>query len=132
MPDKTLSDEVIVMVARAVVPGRDIVTADVNREIDRPSMAVITLRNHHHVYSSKYKLGDALEVKEHGETVFRGDVAGIEPIYRANGASTVVLRGFDTHDRLNRRGRKRLAHHGPGYFLKIDGLHIDPLDSKSK
>jgi len=132
MPDKAQSGDAIVLVAGASIPAADLITADVNKDLDQPNMAVITLRNHHHVYSAKYSLGDALQVKDQGETVFQGKVAGIEPIYRGEGANTVVLLAFDSLDRLPRRRRARRTYHGSAYFLKIDGGDLGTIDGKGK
>src|SRR5262245_50317849 len=131
MPDKAPNGEAVVVVGGARVPSQDVVMWEVSKDAKQPNMTVITLRNHHHAYSTKHKLGDAVEVTVHGETVFRGEVVGLEPVYRGAGANTVVLRAFD---RLHRLTRSRAGHtyHGPGYFLKIEGISNEPGNNKGK
>jgi phage protein D len=75
--------------------------------IDSADMATITLNNTpEYKFSSQTNLGDAVEVKigtvQSGKVIFKGEVAGIEPTFEAQGESKVVLRCFSMMHRLTR------------------------------
>jgi phage protein D len=83
----------------------------VEQDIDTPWMATVTLDNTPDwAYSSKTKQGDTVEIKigpdtSKADTVFDGEVVGIEPVFDAGSETRCVLRCFDRGHRLT-RGRK--------------------------
>lgn len=88
----------------------------VERDLGQPDMAVITLRDDRREFSNSCKPTQSIEVKAGGGqgghddatsklTVFKGEVVGIEPTYKAQGDSKVVIRCFNKMHRLV-RGKK--------------------------
>ncbi len=101
-----------VKVAGAEVPDGDVVGFVVERDLGMPDMAMVTVRNNVHQYTAKYKPGDTLELligkgaeQTDKVSVFKGEIVGIEPSYRAGGDSKVVIRAYHKLHRLT-RGRK--------------------------
>jgi phage protein D len=79
--------------------------AVVDLDVDQPDMAVLTLSNQENRVSNEVKLGDSVEVKFSGTSVFKGEVVGLEPMFRNRGPSLCVVRAFNRMHRLL-RGRK--------------------------
>lgn len=80
----------------------------VDQDLDQPDMAVLTVNNADHSFSNDLRLGDELEVKiggSGGTSIFKGEVVGLEPIYKTGGESKCVVRAFNRMHRLL-RGRK--------------------------
>lgn len=89
------------------IPMDRIVGWLVEQDLGQPGMCSITLRNEDHSYSVKYKPGDEVFIKagDDDTDVFFGELACMEPTYKANGENIVMLRAFDRLHRLT-RGRK--------------------------
>jgi uncharacterized protein len=80
----------------------------VDLDIDQPDMCVLTVNNASHRFSNQVGLGDEVEVKiggEGGRSIFKGEVGGLEPIYKTGGESRCIVRAFNRMHRLL-RGRK--------------------------
>jgi uncharacterized protein len=83
----------------------------VDLDCDQPDMCVLTLNNGGHGFSNETKLGDEVEVKiggAGGTSIFKGEVVGIEPIYKTGGESKCIVRAFNRLHRLL-RGRKSIT-----------------------
>jgi len=83
----------------------------VDLDLDQPDMCVLTLNNATHGFSNDTLLGDEIEVKiggSGGKTIFKGEVVGIEPIYKTRGESKCIVRAFNRLHRLL-RGRKSIT-----------------------
>jgi phage protein D len=94
--------------ALAPIPDHEIKTMVVDLDMDHPDMCVLTLANSDTSYSHDVALGDEVEIKiggSGGETIFKGEVAGVEPSYRTGSDTQVVVRAFNRLHRLL-RGRK--------------------------
>lgn len=88
-------------------PDEAIVQFTVEKDLNQPDMAVLVLRNDDHAMSKACGHGAVLELKlnQDGKTLFKGEIVGVEPQYKAQGESRVVVRAFgDLHKAL--RGRK--------------------------
>lgn len=79
--------------------------AVVDLDVDQPDMAVLTLSNQEMRVSNEVKLGDDVEVKFQGTSVFKGEVVGLEPQFKSRAPSLCVVRAFNRLHRLL-RGRK--------------------------
>ncbi len=80
----------------------------VDQDLGQPDMCAVTIRNEDNRYSKEIKLGDAVEVtvgEGGGSVVFKGEVVGLEPVYRAGGENSITVRAFNRLHRLM-RGRK--------------------------
>jgi phage protein D len=90
----------------------DVISFVVERDLGQPDMAVITLRNDHHKHTKDRNPAQQVEIKAGGSqegaskvTVFKGEIVGIEPVYKAQGDSRVVIRAFNKMHRML-RGKK--------------------------
>lgn len=80
----------------------------VNQDLSQADMCMLTVKNEGHEFSNGTKHGDEVEVKiggEGGKSIFKGEVVGVEPIYKSGGESKCVIRAFNRMHRL-RRGKK--------------------------
>lgn len=94
------------------VEDADVISFVVERDLGQPDMAVITLRNDHHKHTKDRNPAQAVEIKAGGTqegaqktSVFKGEIVGIEPSYKAQGDSRVVIRAFNKMHRML-RGKK--------------------------
>ena len=94
------------------VEDADVVSFVVERDLGQPDMAVITLRNDHHKHTKDRNPAQTVEIKAGGAeegapktVVFKGEICAIEPLYKAQGDSRVVIRAFNKMHRLL-RGKK--------------------------
>lgn len=97
---------------QAPVEDSSIHTMVVDQDTDQADMCVLTLNNASHSFSNDVRLGDEVEVRiggEGGKTIFKGEVVGVEPIYKTGGESKCIVRGFNRMHRLL-RGRKSLTY----------------------
>jgi phage protein D len=86
----------------------DIHSVVVDQDVDQPDMCTLSLNNATHLYSNGIRLGDPVEVKiggAGGASIFKGEVVGLEPIYKTGGESRCIVRSFNRLHRLL-RGRK--------------------------
>jgi uncharacterized protein len=93
------------------VPDSSVHSLVVDQDVDQPDMCVVTLNNASHSFSNDIRLGDEVEVKiggQGGKTIFKGEVVGLEPIYKTGGESKCVVRAFNRLHRLL-RGRKSIT-----------------------
>jgi phage protein D len=89
------------------VDSNDLASWEVSQDLGQPHMAVVTVRDEAGTFSESKNLGDPIEVTagEDDEELFKGEVVGIESVYRANGENTTRFRAFNKLHRLG-RGRK--------------------------
>lgn len=82
----------------------DLMSFSIERDMYQPDMATLVLSNQGGEYSV-WKLGAELEIcigDEDGTSVFKGDVVGLEPIYRGGEPSRIVVRAMNRLHRLLR------------------------------
>ena len=84
----------------------------VDQDLGQPDMCTVTIRNENHDYTSgkgKVSIGDKLEITagESKVSVFKGEVSGIEPVYKANGENVIIVRAFNRLHRLLRGTKSR-------------------------
>jgi phage protein D len=94
------------------VEDADVISFVVERDLGQPDMAVITLRNDHHKHTMERNPAQTVEIKAGGaeegspkSVMFKGEIVGIEPSYKAQGDSKVVIRAFNKMHRML-RGKK--------------------------
>jgi phage protein D len=101
------------------VPNLDVMGITVDLDLMQPGMALITLRNKLSQYNEKFKPGDPVEVKMGGgtrrneggtgtgdkQTIFKGEVVGVEASYKQGGDPKLSIRAFDKLHRML-RGKK--------------------------
>ena len=102
------------------VAGKEIAADEVHDilvecDLDQPDMASVILSNASTRYSEQVNEGDDIEVKlgfvegAASNSVFKGEVTGVEPIYDSRGPARVVIRALNQLHRLT-RGKKSVAH----------------------
>lgn len=97
--------------AKQAIEDSSIHSLVVDQDVDQPDMCVLTLNNADHGFSNDTRLGDEVEVKiggEGGTSIFKGEVVGIEPVYKTGGESKCIVRAFNRLHRLL-RGRKSIT-----------------------
>jgi len=108
-PENTLAGAVKldVLIDGKPVDEQEVVAVAVDLDLNQPDMAVCTLKNAGNRHSYEVKQGQSVEIKLHddGKVVFKGEVVGIEPVFKAGAESKVVIRAFNKLHRLL-RGRK--------------------------
>ena len=90
------------------VPDGHIQELSVERDMFQPDMATIVLMNQGDIYS-KQKIGDACEIKvgENAVSIFKGDIVGLEPIYKGGEKTTILIRCMNQLHRLLRIRKSR-------------------------
>jgi uncharacterized protein len=96
------------------VPDAEVVSFVIERDFGQPDMAVITLRNDAHTHTAARNQAQAVEIKAGGsqegadkKTLFKGEVVAIEPIYKAQGDSRVIIRAFSKMHRMLRAKKSK-------------------------
>ncbi|HEX3482150.1 MAG TPA: contractile injection system protein, VgrG/Pvc8 family [Kofleriaceae bacterium] len=81
----------------------------VDRDIGSPDMAAIVLANQGDVYSSK-QVGATIEIKVGNDktSVFKGEIIGLEPVYKGGDKTIITIRAMNKLHRLLRK-RKSLT-----------------------
>jgi phage protein D len=76
----------------------------VDRDIGSPDMAAIVLANQGDVYSSK-KVGAAIEIKVGNDrtSIFKGEIVGMEPVYKGGDKTIITIRAMNKLHRLLRK-----------------------------
>jgi len=97
---------------KSKVDENNLVSFSVEQDFGQPDMCSVTIRNEHSEYtagSDKVSLGDSVEIKigDDKVTVFKGEVVGLEPIYKANGENVLVVRAFNKLHRLLRGAKSK-------------------------
>src|SRR5262245_39434551 len=89
------------------VDEQEAVAVAIDLDLNQPAMAVCTIKNAVSRHSYTANRGQAVEIELHddGKVVFKGEVVGIEPVFKAGAESKVVVRDFNKLHRLL-RGRK--------------------------
>jgi uncharacterized protein len=90
------------------VPDGQWQTFTIDRDLNQPDMAMVVITNTDHSYSQKCAPGQLVEiVMQSGEKLFQGEIVGLEPIYKGQGESKIVLRCFNKmHNLLRGRSSK--------------------------
>jgi phage protein D len=97
------------MTIGSLIPESDIVQFVVEQDLNQPDMAVVVLRNDSQQYTPKCNHGDAFVVKvdDSGPPLFKGEVVGLEPQYKAGGESRLTVRAVSELHRCLRGKKSR-------------------------
>jgi phage protein D len=94
------------------VPSAAIASIVIEQDVDQADMCTTTLKNtNDNRYTETLQFGDKIEIKfaETGsadkKTVFKGEIAGLEPNFESGGETQCVTRAFSPMHRLS-RGKK--------------------------
>lgn len=113
MADKTAAPNVTIKITGHPSDGLagDLISFVVERDMYQPDMATIVLTNEGGYYSATQVAAEVeIEVGDVGDStnIYKGEVVGIEPIYRGGDKSRVVIRAMNRFHRLLRH-RKSLT-----------------------
>ena len=86
------------------VPDDHFISYTVDRDMYQPDMASIVLVNQRDIYSAQ-KVGDPVEVKvgSNSTSVYKGEIVGVEPIYKGGEKSRILIRAMNKLHRLLRK-----------------------------
>jgi phage protein D len=85
----------------------------VELDIDQPDMCCATMNNTNDFkYTREVKQGDSIEFKIGGttaavQTIFKGEVVGLEPVFDVSGETKVLIRAFNKLHRLTRTRKSK-------------------------
>jgi phage protein D len=104
------SPNVEILLSGKAVDGSDFLAYTVERDMFQPDMAQIVLSNQGDLYTTSVNTGDEVEVKvgDAQTSIFKGEVLGIEPIYKGGEKSRVTIRAVNKLHRLT-RGRRSIT-----------------------
>ena len=105
MATTAASPNVDILVNGKEVPDEHFLSYTVDRDMFQPDMASIVLSNQGDIYSTQ-KVGDTIEVKvgDGGATsVYKGEIVGIEPVYKGGEKSRILIRAMNKLHRLLRK-----------------------------
>lgn len=85
------------------VPDGKWTSISIDRDLNQPDMAVVLLNNSDHGYSDSCAPGQALKISVDGsDTLFEGEVVGMEPLFQGKGNHVMVVRAFNKLHKLLR------------------------------
>ncbi|HEY4180475.1 MAG TPA: phage late control D family protein [Kofleriaceae bacterium] len=81
----------------------------IETDVNQPDMAAIILTNQDDAYSASTEMETEVEVKfgTAGTTIFKGEVVGLEPIFKGGEKSRIVIRAMNKMHRLLRKRKSR-------------------------
>jgi phage protein D len=106
-PNSTSVSDFTVKCSGDEISSEYLVSFIVEMDLGQPDMCTIVVRNEDNSYSNNINLADEMKVTSGSETVFSGEVVGVEPEYKASGSNTVTIRGFNKMHRLSRGTKAR-------------------------
>lgn len=123
MPESQLSHIALKIDGSNVAPDlmTKLLEVTVENDIDQPAMAVIRFDDHELTLAnaSTFEIGKSVQIDAHGgftgqspqemQTIFKGEIVGIEPDFAAQHEATIVIRAFDKLHRML-RGRQRKSY----------------------
>jgi phage protein D len=105
------SPNVEILLSGKPVDSSDFLAYTVERDMFQPDMAQIVLSNQGDAYTTSVKVGDAVELRvgDGQASIFKGEVLGIEPVYKGGEKSRVAIRAVNKLHRLT-RARKSITY----------------------
>lgn len=109
MANSAASPNVDILIAGKEVPDDHFLSYVVERDMFQPDMASVVLTNQSDIYS-KSKIGDPIQIKVGNDatSIFEGEIAGLEPVYKGGEKSKILIRGLNKMHLLLRK-RKSLT-----------------------
>jgi phage protein D len=104
MAETTGSPNVDIEIAGKQVSDNHFLSFTVDRDIGQPDMAAVVLANQGNIYSVK-QIGATFEVKigDDSKSVFKGEIVGLEPIYKGGEKARILIRGMNNFHKLLRK-----------------------------
>ena len=96
-----------ILIAGKDVPDDHFQSYVVERDMFQPDMASILLANQSDLYSDQ-AVGGTVEVKiGKGEVIYKGEIIGLEPVYKGGDKSKILIRAMNKFHRLLRKRKSR-------------------------
>jgi phage protein D len=91
-----------------LIKGNEVSTGNfhsfaVERDVNQPDMCSVVLANQGSFYTAKYKVTDDIEIKIEDESIYKGQLVGVEPSFKGGGKTTVLFRGMNKLHLLSRK-----------------------------
>jgi len=108
MADKTAgvagSPKVDIEIAGKPVADAHFISYSVDRDMFMPDMASVVLANQNDIYSTK-AVGAAIEIKvgDNAVSVFKGEIVGLEPVYKGGEKAKILIRAMNKFHLLLRK-----------------------------
>lgn len=98
------SPNVDILLNGTEVPDEHFMSYVVDRDIFQPDMASIVLLNQNDMYSTQ-QVGNSVEIKvgEEDTSVYKGEIVGVEPIYKGGEKTRILIRAMNQLHRLLRK-----------------------------
>lgn len=89
----------------SAIDKSDVLSFTVERDMFQPDMAAIVLSNQDNQFSPKIKVGQNIEVKvgDKNESIYKGEVVGLEAVFRGGEKARLLVRGMNKMHRLLRK-----------------------------
>jgi uncharacterized protein len=86
------------------VPDEHLISYIVDRDMFQPDMASIVLLNQNDMYSTQ-KVGNSVEIKvgKDDTVVYKGEIVGLEPMYKGGEKTRILIRAMNQLHRLLRK-----------------------------
>ena len=104
MSDNAASPNVDILLAGTEVPDSHFLSYVVERDMYQADMASIMLANQNDLYSTQ-QIGATVEIKVGDKltSVYKGEIVGLEPIYKGGDRSKILIRAMNQFHRLLRK-----------------------------
>lgn len=102
--------ELTAVVAGKECPSEHLRSLVISRDLNQPDECMLVLGNQDHSYTSSAELSKSIEVKhkDSGKVLFKGEVVGLEPMYKGMAPTTIAIRAYNKMHRML-RGRKSMT-----------------------
>lgn len=77
----------------------------VDRDVNQPDMCAVVIANQASYYTSKFKVAQDIEINIGEDSIYKGQLVGLEPSFKGGGKTTVLLRGMNKLHLMS-RGKK--------------------------
>ncbi|MBX3158750.1 MAG: phage late control D family protein [Deltaproteobacteria bacterium] len=92
------------------IPDSDFVSYTVERDMNQPDMATVTLSNQNDIHTTKMKIGATVEIKvgvtgsggSQSESIFKGEINAVEPSFKGGETKKITFRALNKMHRLLR------------------------------
>jgi uncharacterized protein len=96
-----------IMLGGAEVPDGHMLSVTIDRDMYQPDMASILLANQSDLYSTQ-QIGGPVEIKVNGgASIYKGEIVGLEPIYKGGDKSKILIRAMNKFHRMLRSRKSR-------------------------
>lgn len=102
--------EITAVVAGTECPSEHLRSLVISRDLNQPDECLVVLGNQDHSYTKSADISKTLEIKhkDSGKVMFKGEIVGLEPMYKGMSSTTIAIRAYNKMHRML-RGRKSMT-----------------------